>query len=108
MDSIIAREIKREFDTAARQVVIHIEDDFGHVSRHSVSLTADHCSACGQALPGTQGSADVNASAIALVAHVDGMMPELIDKFESAAKGDPELLKHVQAAKAKREKQSPQ
>lgn len=98
----MAREIKREFNTAARQVVIHIEDDFGHVSQHSVSLMADHCSHCGQTLPGTQGSADVNASAEALVAHVDGMMPELIEKFESAAKGDPELLKRVHAVKARR------
>ena len=98
----MAKEIKREFNTAARQVTIHIEDDFGNVSKHSIALTADHCSHCGQALPGTQGSPDVNASAAAMVAHVDGMMPGLIAKFEAAAQGDPELLKHVQAVKARR------
>ncbi len=98
----MAKEISRRFDTAARQVVIEIEDDFGNISKHSISLTADHCSHCGQALPGTKGAADVNAAAVGLVAHVDGMMPDLIAKFEAAAQGDSELLKHVQAAKAKR------
>ena len=33
---------------------------------------------------------------------IDGMMPALIAQFEAAAQGDPELLKHVQGAKAKR------
>jgi len=98
----MAKEIRRRFNTATRHVVIDVEDDFGNVSVHSIPLTADHCSHCGQALPGTQGTTDVNATAAAIVAHVDRMMPELIAKLEQAAKGDPELLKHVQAAKARR------
>lgn len=98
----MAREIKRRFDTAARQVVIDIEDDFGNVSQHSISLTTDTCHHCGQTLPGTSGAADVNAAALGLVAHIDGMMPGLIETFEAAAQGDPELLKHVHAAKARR------
>ena len=103
----MAREIKRRFNIPMRQVVVEIEDDFGHVTPHSISLIGDTCISCGQTLPGTSGSADVNASAKAIVGHVDGMMPDLIAKFEAAAQGDPELLKVVQAAKAKRNGNSP-
>lgn len=97
-----AKEIKRKFNIAHRQVVIEVQDEFGHVSTHSIPLLSDHCEHCGQALPGTNGTADVNATALATVAHVDSLMDDLIQKLEVAANGDQELLKVVQAAKAKR------
>lgn len=98
----MAREIKRRFNTAARNVVIEIEDDFGNVSHHSIPLLGDTCHHCGQTLPGTSGAADVNAAAEGLVKHIDGMQPDLIAKFEAAAQGDPALLAHVHKAKERR------
>jgi len=98
----MAREIKREFDFASFHVVLHVADDFGNVSKHSISLVADKCIHCGTALPGTDGSPDVDATAKLVIARVDELMPSLIEKFKAAAKGDPVLLARIQEEESKR------
>lgn len=98
----MAKEIRRRLDIASRSVIVEVEDDFGIVTPHTIPLTGDVCAHCGCVIPGTKGSPDVEASAAAVVAHVDGIMDQVIAQLEKIAHTSPEIQQHVDRAKAKR------
>ena len=98
----MAKEISRTFDIASLSVVVRVENDFGHVTPHTIPLTGDKCAHCGLIIPGTKGSPDVAASVAAVLAHVDEVMGHVIARLEPIAHTSPEIQQHLERAKAKR------
>jgi hypothetical protein len=98
----MAKEIARHVNLHTRTVVVEVEDDFGVVSRHTIPLIGDCCSMCGHQFPGSNGTPDVEASIAQAVAHVDGIMDEMIPKLEKVAHSSPQIKEHVERAKAKK------
>lgn len=82
----MASELERRFDWAQRVMVVDIEDDFGHVTPHTIPLTGDACSLCGHVMPG--GSADPDASVAAAIAHVDQITDDLLAKLATSKNPD--------------------
>jgi len=96
----MAREISRRLDIAQRTLTVDVEDDFGVVSHHTIPLAGDVCPLCKNAIPGTQGSPDVEASVTAILAATLAVTDGLIKQLEPMQ--HPDIQKVVQKAKAKR------
>ena len=98
----MAKELSRKYDIASRSVSVTVEDYFGHVSHHTIPLTADMCPHCGHKMPGNNGSPDVEKSIAAVLEHVRQVADDVIAKLEPIS--HPGIRQHVERAKAARGK----
>ncbi len=98
----MAKVLSRRLDIAQRTVTVDVEDCFGVLHTHTIPLTGDRCFHCKQAMPGTSGSTNVEATVTAIIASMGTMEDELIAKLEPLQTS--EIQRHVQTAKAMREK----